>query len=150
MLSVEVESIKLPWGSSSFQWTVGSISEYAQNAALFSKHGGGLGPVALLVFKTSGSPKKGLVGSTPTRLRHPKGKALRIGGLAFLLAGLGLGGSLSSVGWNSPDCDPSEAPLPLRPPGLGDLREAGTDKIRLAGQSGSDTHPEHSGFAPEG
>ncbi len=33
-------------------------------------HGGGLGPVALLVFKTSGGPDKPAVGSTPTRLRH--------------------------------------------------------------------------------
>ena len=32
--------------------------------------GGGLGPVALLVFKTSGGPDTPAVGSTPTRLRH--------------------------------------------------------------------------------
>ncbi|GEM_PF-2077775 len=30
-----------------------------------------MGPVALLVFKTSAPANTGLVGSTPTRLRHP-------------------------------------------------------------------------------
>ena len=30
-----------------------------------------MGPVALLVFKTSEPANNGLVGSTPTRLRHP-------------------------------------------------------------------------------
>ncbi len=33
-----------------------------------------MGPVALLVFKTSEPANNGLVGSTPTRLRHPSSK----------------------------------------------------------------------------
>ncbi len=35
-----------------------------------------MGPVALLVFKTSVPANTGLVGSTPTRLRHYFGKLL--------------------------------------------------------------------------
>ena len=35
-----------------------------------------MGPVALLVFKTSAPANTGLVGSTPTRLRHYFGKLL--------------------------------------------------------------------------
>jgi len=37
---------------------------------LLSKEGGGMGPVPLLVFKTSVPAKSWEVGSTPTRLRH--------------------------------------------------------------------------------
>lgn len=37
----------------------------------FFRHGGGLGLVALPVFKTGGPAKSGPVGSIPTRLRQP-------------------------------------------------------------------------------
>ena len=44
--------------------------------AILRGFGGGMGPVALLVFKTSEPANTGLVGSTPTRLRQSSFQAL--------------------------------------------------------------------------
>ena len=46
-----------------------------------------MGPVALLVFKTSEPANNGLVGSTPTRLRHPSHSPAKTLTLSVLSAG---------------------------------------------------------------
>lgn len=53
-------------------WNKDKGSErYIDVVVAFEKDGGGMGPVPLLVFKTSVPAKSREVGSTPTRLRHP-------------------------------------------------------------------------------
>jgi len=44
--------------------------QHAGPSIMLAQRGGGMGPVALLVFKTSEPANNGLVGSTPTRLRQ--------------------------------------------------------------------------------
>jgi hypothetical protein len=47
-----------------------------------------MGPVALLVFKTSAPANTGLVSSTLTRLRHPLGNSVKIEAVPVFLAPL--------------------------------------------------------------
>ncbi len=73
-----------------------------------------MGPVALLVFKTSAPANTGLVGSTPTRLRQPSSKYRKIRDYPLFSSSYTDGMKHARLRWKTTKTD-SEVPptLPL-------------------------------------